>query len=236
MKTTIFIIFCLAIGLSANAQDLLVTTKGDTLNCKITPKTHNPIKIGLSGGWGYRTPKIIAENAEQKDYMKGLRSGFQFSLDFDYYFNNYIGAGMKYSLFKASTSGRVSGNEMKDNTSIQFIGPTFATRFMNASKKNAFIMNLSLGYLGYSDSGEVSGYPGKIIGSTVGTAFDLGYEIGLSRNVALAFQASSVTGTLSKIKISSNGQSETRTLSDDDKENLSRIDLSVGIRFYLGNN
>lgn len=281
MRTVIFMIFCLMAGFSANAQDLLVTTKGDTLNCKITkedteyvyfsfkkdgevrntlvgkrqvqviqkdyfdqpeisseeikkisPKTHHPLKIGISGGWGYRTSKIIAQNAEQANYLKGLRAGFQVGLDVDYYFNNYAGAGLKYSLFHASASGRVLGSDMKDNTSIHFIGPTFSTRFMNASKKNAFIMNLSLGYLGYFDSGKVEGLPVKITASTLGTALDLGYEVGLSSHVALLFQVSSVLGSFSEMNVSSNGYSEKMTLPDDQKESLNRIDLSVGIRVH----
>lgn len=198
---------------------------------KVKAKVFKPVKLGLAGGWGYRTGKLVSDNPEQKDYLKGLKSGFQLSADFDYYFNDLFGIGLKYALFRASANGRVMGTQMEDKTTTQFIGPTFAMRFLSFSKKNAFIMNYSAGYLSYLDKGSSSGRSGKLTAGTFGLVMDLGYEAGLSENLAILFQLSAVVGTFSSYTFEEQGYSQKVTLPDDERENLSRIDLSIGLRF-----
>ena len=57
---------------------------------------------------------------------------------------------------------------------------------------------------------------------------DYGYDIGLSKSVSLGFQLSLLAGGFSKANFG--GQSITLP----GRENLSRIDLTVGIRFHPG--
>jgi len=56
-------------------------------------------------------------------------------------------------------------------------------------------MNLSLGYMGYSNDKVMIGEY-KMTCSTMGLSFDIRYDIGLSEDLSLGFQISFLTGTL----------------------------------------
>ena len=91
-------------------------------------------------------------------------------------------------------------------------------------------MNLSLGYMGYSnDKVIIDKY--KMTGSTMGLSFDVGYDIGLSENLSLGFQISFLTGTLFEYDWNDGRKTETIKLEKGEYESLNRIDFSVGLRF-----
>jgi hypothetical protein len=257
------------------AQDLIVTHKGDSLNCKITkikggnvyftfkhkeevrntllPQSqvnyyqygyypvpevsarevyHNAIyphyRIAVDGGWSYRTVPL-AEGAPS-----ALKSGFHYGLDLSYFFTEYLGAGFRYNDFlsKAEIISPGSGKS-KDNISIRFIGPYFSTRFLNSSKTNALFLNLGIGYTGYKDQAQVIAGGDKITltGNTAGISYDIGYDIGVSKDLAIGFQLSLYTGILSQFKSTKGNHTETIVLEKGQYEGLSRIAVSVGLRF-----
>ncbi len=160
--------------------------------------------------------------------------------DLTYFLNEPIGAGLKFGLFKSSNSlsniyrdnadGSRSYGSMSDDVSVFFIGPAFTTRIMAHDKRNAFLMNMALGYIGYSnDKVIIDKY--KMTGNTIGLVFDLGYDFGLSENLSLGVQVSMITGTLTKYDWTDGFTTESVELDNDEYESLSRIDLSVGLRF-----
>ena len=198
-------------------------------------------RIALNGGYSYQTAKI-AENvpADFKDYVKKLKSGYHFGGDITYYFTEPLGVGIKYYLFKSSNSldniyiedgeGNRTQGKMSDDLTITYIGPAFSTRILNHDKSNAFFMNVSLGYMGYSNNKVlIDNY--KMTGSTLGLAFDLGYDIGLSKNISVGFQISMISGTLFNYNWNDGTTKQTIKLEKDEYESLNRIDFSVGLRF-----
>jgi hypothetical protein len=283
-----FVILSVAImSMSMQAQDLIVTNEGDSLNCKISKiKTDNiyftfkhkeeirstllPLdqvkfhqynfyqqsevpaakiignqiyphfRAAINGGCSYRLAKIspsIPPDFEQ--YMKDLKSGYQYGMDLSYYFTEQLGFGLKYNRHKSKNEinniyvvqpdGTTKYGMMSDDISIDFIGPFFGTRLLNASKRNSFIVNFSIGYLGYTNEA-VLFTDFTIKSSTVGLCWDIGYDIGLSENFALGIQLSYMLGTLTQYDLSYGGTTEKIKLEKDSYENLSRIDLSIGLR------
>jgi len=204
-------------------------------------ENYQHFRIAINGGFSYQTAKV-AESvpSEFKDYIKELKSGYHFGGDLTYYFTEPLGFGIKYYLFKSSNSldniyvKDINGNrtygKMSDDLTISFIGPTFSTRLLNYNKRNAFLMNLSLGYMGYSND-EVIIDKYKMTGSTMGLSFDIGYDIGLSKNLSLGFQISCLAGTLVKYEWDDGTKKETIKLEKGEYESLSRFDFSVGLRF-----
>ncbi|MGQ1948699.1 hypothetical protein ACT3CD_16530 [Geofilum sp. OHC36d9] len=198
-------------------------------------------RIAINGGYSYQISKV-AESvpSDFKDYIRELKSGYHFGGDLTYYFTEPLGFGFKYYLFKSSNSldniyledndGNRTYGRMSDDLTILFIGPTFSTRLLNHDKKNAFLMNLSLGYMGYSnDKVIIDKY--KMTGSTMGLSLDVGYDIGLSENLSLGFQISFLTGTLFEYDWNDGTKIETIELEKGEYESLNRIDFSVGLRF-----
>jgi hypothetical protein len=273
------------------AQDLIVTSEGDSLNCKITSiKNENvyftfkhkeetrstllPVsqiktyqynyykiavvsvdkivsnetfphwRLAIDGGYSYQTANV-GNNVPSgfSSYVEGLKSGYHFAGDVTYYFTEFLGVGFKYLLFKTSnqmdnisvtlSNGVTKYGNMSDDISITFIGPTFCTRLLNSNKKNALYLDLGVGYLGYQDNAIVVD---KYIqtGNTVGLVWDLGYDIGLSKNMAIGFNLALITGTLSEYDLNDGVSTKTINLTSGNYIGLGRIDLSIGIRFNSG--
>jgi hypothetical protein len=274
--------------MSIQAQDLIITNEGDSLNCKITKvKSDNiyftfkhkdeirstllPIeqvkfhqynyyqtsevpagkvisneiyphfKAAINCGWSYRTGKL-ADNipSDFKQYMRDLKSGYHYGIDLYYYFSEQFGLGFRYNNFESknkmdnvcitSSNGSCQYGKMSDDISINFIGPLFSTRLLDFNKKNSFLLNLGIGYMGYTDKAVlISDY--TIKGNTAGLCCDIGYDIGLSKKIALGFQLSCMLGTLTKYDLSDGVHTKTVKLKKENYEDLSRIDLSIGLRF-----
>jgi hypothetical protein len=283
----IFIVFTLFLTPLA-AQDLIVTSEGDSLNCKITKvKTDNiyftfkykdeirntllPVnqitsykinyyetaeiqieqvkyneiyphfRAAVDFGWSYRTAKIAETNNDFKNYAKDLKSGFHYSLGLSYYFTEMLGFGVKYNnaMFSKEIGnvqvtyddGSTEYGKMSNNIQINFIGALFSGRFFNSKKTNCLVSDIGLGYLGYRDKFSLISDKGTFKGGTVGFYMSVGYDISISKNLSLGFQLSAITGTLNQLKLTRGNQTETIKLGKDEYENLSRIDLSIGLRF-----
>jgi len=270
------------------SQDLVVTSEGDSLNCKITKIKENSIyfvfkhkdeirstllpldqvkyhqynfyqtavvptnkkllnevyphfRVAINGGLSYRTAKL-ANNipSDFEKYMKELKSGSHYGLDVSYFFSEQLGLGIKYSVYNSRNEidnvsvtrpdGSTQYGKMSDNISINFIGPFISTRLLNGNKKKSFLMNFGIGYLGYKDNTVlINDY--TIKGSTIGPCWDIGYDIGISKNLAIGFQLSYTIGALSQFDVSDGITTKTVKLEKDSYESLSRIDLSIGLRF-----
>lgn len=279
-----FIAFFILIGLSTSmqAQDLIVTAQGDSLNSKITkvetdylyfsinkdggvlntllpmaqvsyykynfyttsalpvdarvdgPKDFPRMRLAVNGGLSYRLAKIAGNlSSSQKEYIKGLKSGYSYGAELAYYWSKKAGIGAKYDVFRSNNEIRdVSDQtlELSDDIAISYIGPYYSSRFLTANKKNSFLMNLGLGYVGYNDQAFVFGSDFELTGGTAGLLVDLGYDIGLSKSFALGFQISFIGGTLTQYKIDDGFNTTTVELDEDEYEGLARINLSVGLR------
>lgn len=208
-------------------------------------QTHkNKLEVALFGGYGYRTAKV-ADNVPNdfKNYVKELKSGYQFDISASYYVRKDWGLGVQYNVFKASNSAnniyieyengqRVTGR-MNDDIIISFIGPRASGRLFDKKEKNFLSMGIALGYLGYKNNSKVVTENIKITGASLGAAFDMGYNWQVARRFHLGAQASVVSGVLSKLTTETNGVKKTEKLEKDQKENLGRINFSAGARFIL---
>ncbi|MEO6819540.1 MAG: hypothetical protein ABI266_08680 [Ginsengibacter sp.] len=204
-------------------------------------ENYQHFRIAFNGGYSYQTAKVAdGVPSDFRDYVKGLKSGYHFGSDITYYFTEQLGLGIKYNVFKTSNkldsiylAGDIINNtfsKLSDDLTITFIGPAFSTRIINQNKRNAFLMDLSLGYMGYSNN-KVLDENYKMTGSTMGMALDFGYDIGLSKNLSLGFQVSFITGTLFKYNWNDGTTMQTIKLEKGEYESLNRIDFSVGLRF-----
>lgn len=208
-------------------------------------ENYQRFRIAVNGGYSYM-PAKIPENTptDLKNYTKELKSGYHFNLDATYYFTEPLGFGFKYSVFKSKNSvdniyvevldGNRRYGKMSDDITITFIGPAFKTRLLNSNKTNAFLLGLSIGYIGYTNNFVlIDDY--KMTGGTVGFGFEIGYDIGLSENISLGFQLSSISGNLLKYKISDGFDTETIKLDSDEDEliSTSHVDFSIGVRINL---
>lgn len=183
-------------------------------------------------GYGWRVAETASGlSKEEKDYVKGLKSGLHFEAA-AYYNLNHIGIGAKFSNYSASSSGLFRGNSIngmpvyvslntKDN--ITFIGPS--VMFSNHAKpiKHKISADVSLGVISYTTkTGSVKG-----TGSAFGMELGAGYQYAITKNLMIGPKFTATAGTLSKMKY--NGQ--TISLGKDEKEGLARVSLSAAAAF-----
>lgn len=275
----------ISVGLTAQAQDLIVTLDGDSINGKITkvksdfiyftflqkdeiretllpvakvkshqqnyyafselPKTytstataiHSKFRIALNAGFSQLLAKTSESASPQnRSYISELKSGYHYGLDAAYFISKDLGFGMKLNQFKTSNSG-VFYNEMsgsflvEDNISTTFIAPSFTGKLVSPSNNHTFIFGVALGYLNYINNGRNGNAVLKLNGATLGSALDAGYDLKLFKNFAIGAQASIISGVLTSYTVSSGSMSKKVELSENERENLSRLDLSLGARF-----
>ncbi len=237
----------------SNSEIVSMTNKNDSLSNfgDVTAAVYNDsvieniqypkFRFAINGGWSTRVAKLSDNIPEDfRQYSKELKSGFSYGLDLSYYFFEQAGFGLMYNVYRSQNSidnvnvisptGYISGR-ISDDISIGFVGAFYSTRLLNATKKNSLLLNMGIGYMGYKNNGVLISDYATLKGSTLGICWDIGYDIGISKNIAIGFQLSSLIGTLTKYELSSRNKTEIIKLEKDNYESLSRIDLSIGLRF-----
>lgn len=287
MKTILLIAFTFIFSLGYS-QDLIITSEGDSLNCKITKEKSDVIyftfkykeeirntllpkdqikfykynfyqqgivpvdkiksskafprlMLAVNGGWSYRTARAPTNiPTEFREYVNELKTGYNFGGEVAFYISEPLGLGLKFCDYKSSNeipniyrtnpNGIREYGRMSDDISIIYFGPTFNTRLFNSNKTNAIVSKLSIGYLGYNNNAVVIN-SFNIKGSTVGLLIDLGYDIALSKKLSIGFTASYIMGTLFNYTVSDGTKTETVKLKPENYDTLTRIDISIGVRF-----
>ncbi len=109
-------------------------------------------------------------------------------------------------------------------------------RLISSNQKHSFISAVGLGYLGYRNNAEIGTNKIEFTGATLGLTIGLNYDFFISKSVAVGAGAKYVSGNISKINITSNGQTQTKSIKDlssQSRESLTNINLTAGLRFYL---
>ncbi len=195
-------------------------------------------RFALQGGYSYRLAKILSGvDKEFEDYIRGLKSGYNIGGDFNYFINekNSLGVNISFSQAKNTMSGValfdsygniIAVGDMKDDIRLFYIGPSYTMRSSSNEGKSYILGSFTLGYLSYKDNAYVVNTEIDIKGATVGLGISIGGDIIISENIAFGIQTSVLLGVLDKIIV--DGQS----LDLNESENLSRVDISLGLRFY----
>jgi len=220
------------------SNDEYVLKKQDEI-VKIGP---DRFRIGANFGRGFRLAKV-QDNLPPalQNYANELKKGFTFGLDASYLIGKSIGFGLKYNRFKAknkldnitvfSPNGQVFSGATSDDIGISFIGVSLYTRAFSKSFNNNFFTAFSLGKLSYVNNA-VFIERFKLEGSSFGFVADVGYEIQLDKNISLGFLISFTLGSVSEFTVThSRGRQQVKA-PNGEAESLSRIDLSIGIRFH----
>jgi len=198
------------------------------------------LRIAAGGGWSYRTGKVSDQiPSDFKTYTKELKSGWHYQFDMSYYISERLGLGLKLSDYRAQNEissiyvvqqdGTMSYGKMSDDIRILFFGPMLSTRLIMPNR-NSFLFNLSIGYMTYNNEAVLI-TPYTFTGETIGLSWDIGYDLMATSNLAIGVQLSFVMGTLFEYKISDGTTTQTVKAEKENYENLSRIDMSLGIRF-----
>lgn len=199
-------------------------------------------RIGVYGGFSYMTAKLSNNiPASLTDYVNDLRTGYHLGGDLTFFVSENIGVGARYSMFRTANdpvviytvdarTGQIIYGLLRDDITMHFFGPTVCTRVSSANKKTHIISNFSVGYLAYRNEATLIN-DFTLTGSTAGLMCDIGVDVNIAKNLALGVVFAYKLGTLNQYNYQDANQRRTIKLDKDNLESISRIDISLGLRW-----
>jgi hypothetical protein len=313
-KIIIGLVLCLSAQV-VRSQDTIITTRQDTISCKILSisPTHinyeqkvgnrqaigkfipvgevskyyrsdsqwddkkffssrpaHPWRVSLQTGFAHLTASssdteremqdMGVPKSEVKSYFKHLKNGLYLSGDVHYFFNDFMGAGVKYSFFHSSADVEFAYNAIPpsyvsyyssyehnimgvdDRLYIHYVGPSLITQHW-LDKKQTFqlLAELSIGYAYYRDEARINPYLYSN-SFTLGTLGE-GKSLGGNVEAALAYYPSTwlsvsanvgfFSAVFKKMDITTSEGSYTEKFDKNNYENASRINASLGVQFHF---
>ncbi|MCF3109310.1 hypothetical protein LL912_11010 [Niabella sp. CC-SYL272] len=205
---------------------LLMTIAVFTLHAQSEQDLATRFRIAASGGYAYRLGKKPLAN----DYYKDIARGPVFDVGLYYFFNHQSGTGIKYSEFSSFGSGNIiTGQFVRSNVKIRYIGPVYQSRLISQSGRFHFLSAVSLGYMSFRDNAAFDQGSATLKGGTLGAMAELGSDLRIVRNLFAGAAVSVYGGSISTMHI--NGTPV--KLEAEKRESLSRIEASLGIRYYF---
>lgn len=288
----LFTLFVVACSLqSASAQDLILTTHGDSLKCYVTaektdsiyfltstpdsvsiqksviarkniksiqrnffgrskpsenipeknPSFEGLMRYALSGGYSRRlAPTQDDLPHSQIEYLDRLKNGYHLNLDITYYWNPNNGLGLHYSVFRAKNSGDILIMQpdttvvivfVSDDVIIQSIGVNYSLKYPVGKKDDELMLQVGLNYVSYTDHFYAL-FNGTTRASTLGLNLGFNYDLKLTNRFSATFGLGFQMGYYENYSIDlPNGQSKKMNFEKNAGDNLTRLDLSVGIAF-----
>ena len=219
-------------------------------------------RFGLHGGLSYMLAStdeaekdMVSMGTSTKaagDFYKDLKWGYHAGADVHYMITDLLGLGIRYSLFKTSVNAPLTyytGDminywhvETTERLYVNFIGSSLCMQqWLDQSHRLKLNQSFALGYVHYRD--EVDHHrnffmqPNNALatGNSIGTNVDISLEYfpisWLSISANMGYFASWIT----KMTITDGRNKQTVKLKDFDldNENLSRLDFSLCVRFYV---
>ena len=241
----IFYLFLFLVCLQViKAQEPIVVETGNP--AAVTPEKKestipkNKIKLGVSGGFSFLTGAIASDlDPLLKDHIRNLKTGFHVGADIDFFITRHLALGAKYALFGTrdeinnvlfqDNSGHTFSGKLDERIFVHYVGPNIFLKVGKATGKVFFTLDGSLGCLIYRNSGVYGTSDYTMKGETFGVAVMPGIDIKITQQLAINLSAGLTFGIMNRATMTVNGQTETQ---NELKENLSRIDLSIGLRWY----
>lgn len=235
MKRLIFIILIFLASISIHAQNIVTSDKTVTANFPSW-------RFSTQGGYTYRVGKVDkSQDAVLVDHIKKLKHGVTYGADATWFFMESLGVGLKYNALHVGNSEQVTvdyddGTQksglLEEKINICFFGPIASYRVVSKNMRNAFFMNVGLGYMAYKDSAVLID-PFIIKGSTLAYLYEIGYDLSLTDKVSLGAMLSFVSGTLTDYNTNQGGSWNKVDLESDSYESLNHINLTIGLRINL---
>ena len=243
-----WIILLLLIPVSAVAQEISgeepeepAEELADTSIVEVPPPYK--FRLAVHGGYGYRFGRIPKSvSADEAQYLKGLKHGPYFGADASWFFKPDLGAGVRVSNLRGVSSAYVeltyeNGTRKKgklmDSVDILFVGPQLTARRISKTGNGCFFITACLGYMRYMDSQKIVDTNQRMVGNTVGYGFDIGYDLRLAQWLWLGAQISGLTSSIRAVTVDDGTKKQNIILDSDEKESLTHISVSAGIRICL---
>ena len=191
-------------------------------------------------------PSLMLEKAadslqpELQNYFNQLRSGWHYGFETEYFFNNYIGIGAKYTTFKTKHEAdslvveffsSVFYIDLSNEMKINSVSPMIYGRLPLLKNKLSLTGGVGPAWLFYRNIGKTIGDSVMLKGSSPGLSTSLSVSYEVIPNLSISIQGSYIYALLKGFTQDDGTTQQEIILEEANYQNISRIDLSFGI-FY----
>lgn len=206
-------------------------------------RPYRTYRLFIDGGLNLVTAKSLSTDDKELDkHLENLKLGYQYGAGVHIFGKRNFGYGLHYKhyfnqnkndsyLYIDSIEGNTIG-ELSDKINIDFIGASFLHKTTFFNNKMNLLLGISGGYLHYKNN-NVRRADLLITGNTFGMLYSMGVDFKYSNKLVFGADFNLLQATMRKYTYDINGTKVSRALDKDQYENISRIDLSVGFRYYL---
>jgi len=201
--------------------------------------------LSFYGGLSYLTAKIPSNSDfEIEKYYKNLKWGTHYGLNIGIHINEKIGIGFKHTVFTTTnsidvyvvdTAGNFKFGDLRDDIKTKFYGPTFFVTSNSINGKWVLNAAVSIGYIDYVNHFTLIDHY-LLTGNTVGFYYDLDFIVRLDNNIALGLRMALMTGYLDQMTVDDGTHIETINFDNGEGEELSRLEFSFGLKWYINKN
>lgn len=233
-------------------QDNQIAEEPEIAGNKESVKPTDRFRTSVSGGIGYLTGNTdaVEESLQQmgisvedsKNYYKNLKLGYVARASAYYQISKDYWLGMMYHGFYSSAE--ITTSMIMDDFNMYYgrLGERYFVNFAGASffssgrygknKKLGLNSSYSIGPAFYRDEAEMYNEQILIKGTSFAQDITLGVEYFIRPNISIGFESSLFMSKVRKMEVTTVNSSQTVELEKEEVENLSRIDLSLGLVFY----
>jgi hypothetical protein len=251
-------------GVKSSGKLALNNVLNYTISCNSTaleqkPVNSNPferLRLGVNGGFGYllSSSKTAEEDMvdqgftlkNAKSYYRDMRSGLYANTELTWMIAPDYGAGIKYKFF--DTSSRTEGfvdpldginiyyTTYKEHIYVNYLGAScFFHQSISSLKSFKLNSGYSIGLVTYRNEAEYLNEYYLLTGKNIGMDISIGLEYFITRYFSVGTDLSVFYSSIHKIKITDGSNTTTVNLEKANYENLTRLNLSLGLRIYLWN-
>jgi len=209
---------------------------------KKSDTAYQKIRVGAFGGISYLISKINNTNPSWEP-IKNFKS-YHFGGDFTYFRDEYVGFGIKYSIFRIMSSVFQKNyvtvfhynnylsytfitKEHGDDILIHQIGPSITGRYITKNKNIHLISTFSLDYIIYKNNAMSNPKYYTLTSETFGAFFNLGVDFIFFKHLSIGTCFSYSFGTINQVNYDDGNTKKRLTVS----ENISRFDFSIALRW-----
>ncbi|NLD63782.1 MAG: porin family protein [Bacteroidales bacterium] len=220
----------------------------------VSGRTSGNLRLALNGGMGYiissseKAEESMAQlgitESNARAYYNDLKSGWYGGADAAWLFHRTYGAGVRYKFFNtvAATEGEIDlpgeynifFSEYRENIFVNYAGVLLFYRQPHSYYERFSLYGcISMGMAFYSNQMEFLSEYFLVTGEALGFDGGIGFEYEITPYISAGAEVSLFNAIIKEIDITNGVIDETQELDKENYENLSRAELSVGIRFYF---
>lgn len=214
---------------SDTIKQVVEPTAVDVANVQQETSPWGKWQFGVDGGYGYRLFRSrVKATSYEREYTDKMKAGYAMGANAFYFPWKNVGFGIKYKMYRSKAERDI---RTRDDVTIQFFGAGVAHRKIFPNDKTSILSAFWAGYQPYKNVARHMGQDYTMKAHTMGWGLSVGIEQRISPQFALSLTGSGFMGNIYKYNKHHKGRTETVKFSYDEFEDLSRAEITLGLKF-----